>query len=228
MKFVTQQEAIAIDEMFFSECSYSVDQLMELAGQSVAHVVFEHHKEARKVLIVCGPGNNGGDGLVVARHLHFFGMNVEVYVPKVGKSVLLQKLVEQLKMLGIPTTTSFVMKETLDQMCASSDVIVDALFGQSFRTPANDTFQEVIDSMIRSNRPVVSIDVPSGWDVEKGDIAGNGLRPEILVSMAAPKLCSQTFSGIHYLGGRFVPKIVSDRFGLTNPVFPANSLFIRL
>ncbi|CAJ1427122.1 unnamed protein product, partial [Effrenium voratum] len=64
-----QQEAIAIDEELMSTPGFSVDQLMELAGLSVASAVADAYPAAKQVLIVAGPGNNGGDGLVAARHL---------------------------------------------------------------------------------------------------------------------------------------------------------------
>ena len=67
------------------DLGFSIEQLMELAGLSVASAVQEVYQQRRsddadanRVLIVCGPGNNGGDGLVAARHLHHFGFNVEV------------------------------------------------------------------------------------------------------------------------------------------------------
>ena len=55
---------------------------------------------------------------------------------------------------------------------------------------------------------MVSVDIPSGWDVEKGDISNTGLLPEMLISLTAPKQCASTFTGVHYVGGRFVPEYV--------------------
>ena len=73
MKLLTQAEAIAVDEDLMQTPGFSVDQLMELAGLSVAAAVHDAYPPGRRVLCVCGPGNNGGDGLVAARHLLLFG-----------------------------------------------------------------------------------------------------------------------------------------------------------
>ena len=78
--------------------------------------------------------------------------------------------------------------------------------------------------MKESKTPIISIDIPSGWDVEKGDVSGDGILPVALISLSAPKLCSTTFKGDHYLGGRFVPKFVIDLYyNVYNPIFIFNN-----
>lgn len=76
--------------------------------------------------------------------------------------------------------------------------------------------------------PVVSIDIPSGWDVEQGDTC-QGIQPEMLVSLTAPKLCAKGFQGrYHYLGGRFVPPSIAQKYGLILPPYPAASQCVRI
>ncbi|KAL3179794.1 hypothetical protein MRX96_037776 [Rhipicephalus microplus] len=158
VKFLSQEEAIKIDQELFSEYAYSLDQLMELAGLSVATAVAKSYPKATMtkgatVLVCCGPGNNGGDGLVCARHLKLFG-----YEP------------------------------SNSQLIADSyNVVVDALFGFSFKPPVRPEFADVLDKIKKVKIPVASIDIPSGWDVENGGDA-EALQPECLVSLTAPKL----------------------------------------
>ncbi|KAJ2765791.1 hypothetical protein IWQ56_003958, partial [Coemansia nantahalensis] len=110
---------------------------------------------------------------------------------------------------------------------SDSDLIVDAIFGFSFSGTPRAPFDGVLDALRASDKPVVSVDVPSGWDVEEGDPAGTGLRPDMLVSLTAPKLCAAGFHGrFHYLGGRFVPPSMAQSLGL--PSYPGTSNCIRL
>ena len=76
---------------------------------------------------------------------------------------------------------------------------------------------------------IASIDVPSGWDVEKGDVHGTNLKPDFLISLTAPKLCSQFFKGrFHYLGGRFVPRALSEKYNLQLPLYQGLNTFVKL
>ena len=89
--FRGQKEAQAIDEQLMGPLGFSVDQLMELAGLSVAQSIEAEYPAAKhkRVLILAGPGNNGGDGLVAARHLYHFGYQVEVRQPFKTRSLAL-------------------------------------------------------------------------------------------------------------------------------------------
>ena len=81
---------------------FSIDQLMELAGLSCACAVAKLAPAPCRVLLICGPGNNGGDGLVAARHLYHFGYEAQVVYPKRSKGALFDNLVAQQEQLGIP------------------------------------------------------------------------------------------------------------------------------
>ena len=79
-----------------------------------------------------------------------------------------------------------------------------------------------------SKVPIFSIDVPSGWDVEKGDPEG-GLRPDGLISLTAPKKCARLFEGrFHWLGGRFVPPELEAKYKLDLPAYPGTDPCVLL
>ena len=201
ISYLDATSARDIDIKLMKSPGFSLDQLMELAGLSVAtatHTFVEEHIPGKKrVLILCGPGNNGGDGLVAARHLHHFGMKPSVIYPKRGRAEIFINLVAQLEDLGVQVTENCPPFEQYD-------VVVDALFGFSFAGPAKPPFAELVQSLAKSPVPVLSVDVPSGWAVDGGDVHKTGFKPAAVISLTAPKKCMQGYDGVHYLGGRCV------------------------
>lgn len=110
--------------------------------------------------------------------------------------------------MDIPTLPVSESEErtTLATALGSSDVVLDAIFGFSFQPPVRAPFDTALPLIARAGVPVVSVDIPSGWDVERGDAEGLGLRPDVLVSLTAPKEGVRKFAGRHFLGGRFVSR----------------------
>ncbi len=79
---------------------------------------------------------------------------------------------------------------------------------------------------------IISVDIPSGWDVDKGILEGEGgegvINPSMLISLTAPKKCAEGFKGVHYLGGRFVPKDIMRKYNMVLPDYPGASQHIKL
>lgn len=97
-------------------------------------------------------------------------------------------------------------ESTLKSALENHDVILDAIFGFSFKPPVRAPFDMALPLLSSSGLPIVSVDIPSGWDVEEGNKHGVGLEPDVLISLTAPKEGARGFKGRHWLGGRFVPK----------------------
>ncbi|KXZ43893.1 hypothetical protein GPECTOR_78g81 [Gonium pectorale] len=247
--YLSQADAIAVDvELMGPTLGFSVDQLMELAGLSVATSLAAEYPpdlppppvpgasaplRRRRVLVLAGPGNNGGDGLVAARHLHHFGYDVKVCYPKPTDKPLYNGLVKQISTLGIPLVPWSELAGA-GPLSASADVVVDALFGFSFTGQPRPPFDDIIRALLPAARPppIVSVDIPSGWHVEAGDselAPGSAMQPDMLVSLTAPKLCARHFKGAHhYLGGRFVPPAIRERFALALPPYPGTAMCVRI
>lgn len=223
LKYLNQKEAQEIDEELFSEYAFSVDQLMELAGLSCAVAFaksFPLHEVCKEVLVLCGPGNNGGDGLVCARHLKLFGYSPVIYYPKKTKKQLYENLTTQCHKMHIPSVNH------LSDLSNFSS-IVDALFGFSFKGPPRGDFVQVLEEVAQCDLPVLSVDVPSGWDIENGN--PSGIQPDVLVSLTAPKLCARYFRGSkHYLGGRFVPPTLANKYQLNLPAYPGTDVVVDI
>lgn len=189
---------------------------MELAGLSVAQAVYKTQpkNKGKRVLVLVGPGNNGGDGLVAARHLHLLGYEPSFYYPKKSKGDLFERLVTQLEKFNIPEVTDVA---TAFQ---STDHVIDALFGFSFKPPIREPFPAVIELLTTTKVPVTSVDIPSSWDVDNGPPEGNKFHPDNLVSLTAPKPAAKFFRGRHFVGGRFVTKEFAAKYDFDVPDYP--------
>lgn len=232
VRYLNQQESINIDKSLFENYKFSVDQLMELAGQSCAFAVAREYTSvkqcAQKILVCCGPGNNGGDGLVCARHLKQFGYSSEIYYPKRTSNTLYENLLHQCLENDVPLLEG-ELEDFASKRLSEFGLIVDAVFGFSFKPPVRDTFVPVIRLLENATIPICSVDIPSGWDVEKGPPANGGIKPKMLVSLTAPKMCAQKFKGkYHYLGGRFVPRKLETEYKLCLPEYPGTDLIVPL
>lgn len=175
---------------------------------------------------------------MAARHLHHFAYAPTLYYPKPGKKEIYQRLLRQCTNLSIPLISS------LDEFHAAlkaNDVVLDAIFGFSFAPPVRAPFDAILDALAEASTPVVSVDMPSGWNVEKGrqelftqpDANGDSrtvktIDPEVLVSLTVPKEGAREFRGRHWLGGRFVPDSLDKKYELNIPEYPGFDQVVEL
>ncbi|WVO14490.1 NAD(P)H-hydrate epimerase [Cryptococcus depauperatus] len=241
IKYISQKLAQQIDqELMGSAGAFSIDQLMELAGLSCAQALAKSYpvETHKRVMVACGPGNQGGDGLVAARHLHHFAYRPLVYLPKSSSKDLFQRLVKQCQNLDIPIIKDV---EGFKQSLTQSDIILDAIFGFSFHPPLRRPFDQVLRAITDTMIPIVSVDIPSGWSVTDGpqplytepDEQGNTeaiqtFEPEVLVSLTAPKEGVREYKGRHWLGGRFVPDDLAERYQLNLPIYQGVDQVVEL
>jgi ADP-dependent NAD(P)H-hydrate dehydratase / NAD(P)H-hydrate epimerase len=179
-----------------------VSQLMERAGMAVARAAIELAAGAygRRAVLVCGKGNNGGDGLVAARHLHRAGMGVEVFLladPTALGEPAASKL-EELTRAGIrPRTFS---PADLARSLQRSDVAVDAIFGTGFRGEPEGDHLEAIGLLNGSPAPIVAVDVPSGVEGDTGAVRGGAVMADVTVALGAPKAGDVLLPGGSHVG----------------------------
>merc|ERR1719419_1283865 len=231
IKYLGQEEAQHIDEELFSEYGFSVDQLMELAGLSCATAVTRGYplsslvKAKPSLLVICGPGNNGGDGLVCARHLKLFGYEPTILYPKRPNKPLFQGLTTQCQKMEIPFLTEMPEAKLIDE---AYNLVIDAIFGFSFKGAVREPFGSILNVLKKTTVPLASIDIPSGWDVEQGS-STDGLQPDMLISLTAPKKSASLFRGrYHFLGGRFVPPGLERKYQLNLPQYPGTDCVLQL
>ncbi|CAH1983240.1 unnamed protein product [Acanthoscelides obtectus] len=152
-----EEEAISIDQELFNDYRFSVDQLIELAGLSCATAIaktYSMEKVGNKsILVICGPGNNGGDGLVCARHLKVLGYKSVIYYPVRTEKQLYNSLTTQCTNMAVPFLQMLPELSTVECTFA---LIVDAVFGfSSFKPPVREAFVASIDLMKKATVPVV-------------------------------------------------------------------------
>lgn len=184
---VSSAQMLAFDRFAIEQLGVPSLILMENAGRGLAEEILRSLKNKRNVLIVCGTGNNGGDGLVSARHLLVAGIEPKVFL--VGKEKDLKKdpevNFEILKKLGIKI---FVYKKLEFQRAVKkSDVIVDALFGVGLNRNIGEPFCGVIEVLNRSKKKIISADVPSGLDATSGKIHGVCVKAHKTVAFSFAK-----------------------------------------
>ncbi|KAG1901293.1 YjeF N-terminal domain-containing protein [Suillus fuscotomentosus] len=231
IRYLTAQLAQQIDEELMNAVgAFSLDQLMELAGLACAQTLSTVYSKEKypKVLVCCGPGNQGGDGLVAARHLGMFGYKPTIYMPKPGSKDIYRRLQKQCINMDIPIVPPAASAEELPHLLQSSNLILDAIFGFSFKPPVRAPFDDALKLISASGLPIVSVDIPSGWDVELGNAEGVGLNSDVLISLTAPKVGAKYFKGRHFLGGRFVPKAMQEKFQLNLPEYPGFDQIVEL
>jgi NAD(P)H-hydrate epimerase len=99
-------------------------------------------------------------------------------------------------------------------------LVIDAIFGFRFDGEIRPPFVAILDKLKSLKVPICSLDVPSGWDADKGGKNSNDLKPEMLISLTAPKVCARNFRGkYHYLAGRFIPQPLQEKFKLLLPQY---------
>lgn len=189
MKIVTAAEMREIDRLTTEKYGVPSLTLMENAGSAVAKFALQQYCWAKRVTVVCGKGNNGGDGFVAARKLHEAGRDVRVLLLALPDDVK-GDAGENLKRLPI----SPAILETTEKLRVSStlfyetDLLIDAIFGTGFRPPLPDLVKSAIELIGRSKAPVISIDIPSGADSDLCNVdQASSCRSNAVVTFTALK-----------------------------------------
>lgn len=182
--------AVSSDEMRAADAAaqhrFGIDplQLMEIAGWQVARVADQVLAGAsgKRILVVAGSGNNGGDALCAARLLKQRGALVCVsLVPPRDSESLASHHASTLRALGVSIVQA---PEGID---ANADLIIDGLLGTGIRPPLRAPAPQIIDAINRTGRQVLAVDVPSGLDADDRAGADQAVRATITVTLAAPK-----------------------------------------
>ncbi len=205
---LSRAEVRSIDKTAAEELGLPTLVLMENAGRGAAERLRARLRSGDRVAIACGPGNNGGDGAVVARHLDSWGHPVRVIWfaspdhlrgdAAAQHSILAKSGIDQIAIID-PADFS--------HLWSGAAWVVDALLGTGLTRPVEGLLRSVIESINRSGRPVLSLDLPSGLDADSGVPLGLSIRATFTVTFVAPKLGFSKPGAAEYTGAVEVVEI---------------------
>ncbi len=187
MLYLTREQVREVDRRSINAYGIPGIVLMENASRAVAEVAgtrFELSPGAR-ILILCGGGNNGGDGLAAGRHLHNAGFQISLGVAidpaKYTGDALINYRITQAMQIPMFSATS---DSILAQKC---DLVIDAIFGTGLSQPPRDPFPALVQAIGQFRVPVLSVDLPSGLDCDTGEPLGACVRANHTVTFVARK-----------------------------------------
>ncbi|RKY79035.1 bifunctional ADP-dependent NAD(P)H-hydrate dehydratase/NAD(P)H-hydrate epimerase [candidate division KSB1 bacterium] len=203
---VTADEMRRIDRIMIDEIGIPGIVLMENAGLKTAQAIAQYYApvSGKAIVILCGKGNNGGDGFVVGRHLAAMGARVQIFLLGDKDAVTGDAKVN----LEIAQASGLTIQEILDWTEFSSslpqaDIFVDALLGTGVKGEVKGLYRLAIEWLNSQRVPIVAIDAPSGVNNDDGNLLGVGIRAEMTVTMGNIKTGMLFYPGRAY-GGRLL------------------------
>jgi hydroxyethylthiazole kinase-like uncharacterized protein yjeF len=190
MKIVTAAEMREIDRATSERFGVPSLTLMENAGTAVAEFAVSQFPAAKRITVLCGKGNNGGDGFVAARKLHESGKDVRV-VLLADRSELRGDAAEMFTKLPVEPVSARSSEELANEVARAAlraDLLIDAILGTGFRPPVTGLYAEAIAALNASDAPMVAVDIPSGADADvMGEQTGAVARADAIVTFTAPR-----------------------------------------
>ncbi|MFT9497307.1 NAD(P)H-hydrate dehydratase [Anaerosolibacter sp.] len=229
MKVVDGIQMKRLDQKALEEYKIPGIILMEQAGMAVADEVLKEiqRQEISKVMIICGLGNNGGDGFVTARHLFQRGIAVKVRIigdvaRVTGDTKTNYDILRKLK-LDIKMLLDLQDIEKLSEEMPHCSIIVDAICGTGLNRDMGGLWKELIHVINRSGKYILSVDIPSGVSAGTGNILGNAVRANKTVVLQLPKV-----GNINFPGAEYSQTMVVKDIGIPKEIIEQDNLNISL
>jgi hydroxyethylthiazole kinase-like uncharacterized protein yjeF len=192
MKILTAEEMRATDRVTVERFGVASIDLMRNAGHAVARFVEREFSACRRIVVLCGKGNNGGDGFIAARALADSGCEVNVLLlgdPRELKDDA-KIAFEDLRFESVVIENEAALEEDdTRELLTTADLFLDAVVGTGFKPPLRGLAATVRDCVNAMATPVVAVDLPSGWDADSCEFGAEGVyRADAVVTFTAPKL----------------------------------------
>lgn len=219
---IDTEQMIEVDRLMTDCYGISLKQMMENAGRNLALLVrknLDGHINGKKICVIVGNGNNGGGGLVAARHLSNWGAEVTVLVatPTAKFKPVPELQLETIRHL--PVSVVFAGSNTDFIDWCSCQLVIDAIWGYGLNRKPEGLAAEIIERINSLDCPVVSLDAPSGLHTTQGVISDTVVRADATLSLALPKTGLVAKNVSEYVGNLFladisVPPILYCQLGL--------------
>ncbi|MDQ2817658.1 MAG: NAD(P)H-hydrate dehydratase [Candidatus Eremiobacteraeota bacterium] len=214
MNALTSEEMRAADSRTIEDVGIPPLILMESAGRAVADIardfVEELDDDPLRIAIVAGPGNNGADALVAARHLMQLGLEPDVYLAAKSKDCndLCRTQLEIIESLGASVS---VLREQSPEFfrsgLRSAALIIDGLLGTGSSGGLREPYRAWVNEINIASRDVIAVDIPTGIDASSGMVPGPAVSADATVTMAAPKVGMLLYPAASYVGELWVAHI---------------------
>lgn len=188
-KIVTVKQIQDLDRNAIERIGIPSLVLMENAGRSVAEEVLKTLKDKKKICVICGLGNNAGDGFVVARYLINAGKKVDIVLIGKGKNLKEDAFMNYsiLKKLKYPIQEISGINKTVVQKIKAADAVVDAIFGVGLNRRVGAPFKSFIEAINAYAQKIISVDIPSGLDGTTGGTYGVCVRADKTITFTFMK-----------------------------------------
>lgn len=201
---LTSSQVKQVDALCEERFGIGTDWLMEAAGWQVARSC------GRRAAVVCGVGNNAGDGLAAARHLHRWGRLGSVSCVDASRlHGAAGRELDALRKLGVDVSAELVLGE--------AEVVVDAIFGTGLSRAPEGRFAEWIEAINASGKQVIAVDVPSGLDADSGVAYSPTVRADLTITLGLPKPGLSTLAGRVLVADIGVPDEAYAALGIQVP-----------
>jgi NAD(P)H-hydrate epimerase len=241
---VTRETMAAVDRIATDSFNLSLLQMMENAGRSMATLAFATIDGPRRgssrlgrVVVLAGTGNNAGGGLVAARHLASWGIDVEVVFARPALR-LRPAPCQQLDLavaagVGVGVAGHDRRYDEVADLVRTSDVVIDALIGYNLTGAPDAAYQALIDLAGAGDGPVLSLDLPSGVDATTGARPGAAIGADATLTLALPKTGflhepARTVAGRVYLADIGIPRDVFAAAGIDLPIIFGRGPIVRI
>jgi ADP-dependent NAD(P)H-hydrate dehydratase / NAD(P)H-hydrate epimerase len=225
MKICRVAEMRRIDKQATAEYGLPPEILMENAGEAVYSVIQKEFGVAgKKFAVLCGPGNNGGDGFVIARKLHSRGGEVKVFLlaDREKYQGAAKQNLEIIEHFPISITEVKSLRQ-IKNAIAASDAVVDALLGTGLDRNVEGLLCQVIAAVNSSGKKVFAVDIPSGINGDNGREMGTSIKADVTVTFGLPKLGNLLYPGYSQGGKLYVSHISFPR-----PLFTSDNIKVEL